>query len=407
MSAVTRHVVTFNVNQHDNPKEVAEDLEIRMQGADVVILQELVNFDLGAFADTQPGWTAHQLDAGDNNGHANTAILYRTALGPVQDSVCIFLGRAKDTRDRFLIGVQLGGVWYVALHIFPRRDRRKIPAQLVQVGQWVHETPGPKVIGLDRNQCSIADLEHATGLVWHGVDIDGFLTNLAAAQVAEFPKGHSDHKGVRATLTVPAAKPHLVLVTAPSPEMVGPSPHIMHDANDHPLENLPLTRIVIHCTVSPCVAGGRYTIAKIFNNPAGRTASAHYIVDPEAAVQDVGDSKVAEHAPPNPHSIGIELCDPLISQAWDKAHAGRWNDALHQSMLHRAARITARLALAYGVPIHKLTVAELKAGKHGICGHVDVSNAFHETTHWDPGPAFPWVEFLDRVQKRAEHLKAG
>jgi N-acetyl-anhydromuramyl-L-alanine amidase AmpD len=30
----------------------------------------------------------------------------------------------------------------------------------------------------------------------------------------------------------------------------------------------------------------------------------------------------------------------------------------------------------------------------GICGHVEVSQAFHLSTHTDPGPNFPWSQFM-------------
>jgi len=406
----TQTVVTFNVNQFDNRAKITADLEDRIAGADVVILQELVDFDLARFARGHKGWTAHQLDAGENNGHANTAVLFRTELGPVEDTICLFVGRAHDTRARYLIGVKLGGVWYVAIHIFPKRDRKLIPAELKTAGEWAREHEDePQVWGLDRNQATIVALESATALTWHGGSHDptgGILTNLKVSHPREFPKGHSDHLGFACAVELPAApKPHPRVVHAPNPEYVGPSPHVMHDAAGRPLDNDPIHRVVIHCTVSPCVPGGRYAIARLFNNPAGRSASCHYIADPEAVVQDVFDGQVAEHAPPNLHSIGIELCDPLASEAWDKAHAGRWHDAPHQSMLHHAARITARLCLSKGVPIRKLTTGQVAQDQHGICGHVNVSEAFHQSTHWDPGPSFPWADFLAMVQRRADRLQ--
>ena len=407
-------VVTFNVNQHDNRAQVTADLKVRAADADVVILQELVNFDLARFAAANSAdgvsWVAHQLDAGTDNGEANTAVLYRASLGPVEDTVCLFVGRAKDTRARYMIGVKLGGVWYVALHIFPRRDTRFIAKQLKVAGAWAREHEGePIVIGLDRNQASTVALESATALTWHGGTLDktgGFLTNLKVRKPVEFRKGHSDHLGFTAFVTIPAEKPAPRVFNAPAPEYVGPSPNVMHDADGTPWDNRPIKRVVIHCTVSPCVPGGRYAIARLFKQ-AGRQASAHYVCDPESNVQVVFDNLVAEHAPPNPHSLGVELCDPLVSMAWDTAHAGRWSDAPHRSMLRHAAHLVAKLCLAYDVPVKRLTVDEVKADAAGICGHVDVSNAFHETTHWDPGPSFPWDEFMGMVEKRVVRMRGA
>ncbi|WP_446924560.1 hypothetical protein, partial [Klebsiella pneumoniae] len=39
-------------------------------------------------------------------------------------------------------------------------------------------------------------------------------------------------------------------------------------------------------------------------------------------------------------------------------------------------------------------MADLKAGKRGVCGHVDVTDAWHQSDHDDPGPWFPWDKFM-------------
>lgn len=190
-----------------------------------------------------------------------------------------------------------------------------------------------------------------------------------------------------------------MLVKPPNPSYVGPAVHTSAGSNQ------PIRRIVVHCTVSPCVPGAARATAAYFRT-AGSGGSAHYVVDAEETVQVVYDNTIAWHAPPNQNSIGIELTDALVSQAWDKANAGRWQSTEHAAMLSRAARLTARLCLAYGVPIVRLTAADLLAGKHGICGHVDVSQAWRESDHWDPGAAFPWASFIAQAKARATKLQA-
>jgi N-acetylmuramoyl-L-alanine amidase CwlA len=177
---------------------------------------------------------------------------------------------------------------------------------------------------------------------------------------------------------------------APSPPYVGPAAR--HGASN----NKPISRIVIHCTVSPCVPGGARNVARMFRTTT-RPASAHYVVDPNEAVQVVFDSVVAYHAPPNQHALGIELCD------MQSGPGSRWQDGNHKAMLARAAPLVAGLCAAYGVPMVKLSPADLKAGKRGICGHIDVSHAWGQTTHVDPEatPGFPWASFMDQIRAAA------
>jgi hypothetical protein len=179
---------------------------------------------------------------------------------------------------------------------------------------------------------------------------------------------------------------------APNPKYAGP-PKFHGAAN-----NDPITRVVIHGTVSRCVPGGAIAVARYFRDLVIRPSSAHYVCDPLFTRQVTWDSVVAYHAPPNQHSIGIELCDI------QGGSPRRWRGPNHRLMLNRGALVTAKLCAAYGIPPIRLTVTELKEGKHGICGHVDVSNAFHQTDHTDPGPDFPWGYFMDLVNKHYRRI---
>lgn len=169
--------------------------------------------------------------------------------------------------------------------------------------------------------------------------------------------------------------------------MTYPLIQCVHTSAGH---NLPVSRIVIHGTVSPCVAGGARNVARYFQqqNSGG---SAQYLVDPGEIVQCATDDTICWHAPPNQGSIGIELCDPVSGSA------ARWADASHDKMLRLAAGLVRSLCAKYGIPVVKLSVADLLAGKHGICGHVDVSQAWHQTDHTDPGASFPWPKFIGYI----------
>lgn len=179
----------------------------------------------------------------------------------------------------------------------------------------------------------------------------------------------------------------------PAPDYIGP-------ANRHGGRgNKPIERIVIHATVSAC-AKDADGIANYFKRTTV-PASAHYVVDAKRTIQSLFDSFVGFHAPPNGNSLGVELCCTLGDQG-----RGHWQRKDHQKMLRRAAALTAGLCLAYDVPIRKISPAAARAGAKGIMGHNDVRDAWGQTTHWDPGPHFPWRDFLRMVLEEAQKIRS-
>ena len=177
---------------------------------------------------------------------------------------------------------------------------------------------------------------------------------------------------------------------------VGP---VAHDSGN---DNLPIHRIVVHCTAGADAKGARGT-AKYFQEESA-TGSAHAITDPDELVISAYDTVVCWHAPPNLHSIGIEICCSLANDG-----AGHWTLDSHQKMLHRAARWVAEKCHEHGIPVRKLTDDDLRTNPNalGICGHVDVTMAFHQSTHTDPGPYFPWSQFLGYVTQEFNQIAGG
>jgi peptidoglycan hydrolase-like protein with peptidoglycan-binding domain len=165
-------------------------------------------------------------------------------------------------------------------------------------------------------------------------------------------------------------------------------------AHDSGTPNSPITRLVIHATVSPTRLGQARATARYFQSQSSG-GSAHFVVDPGEIIQCVPVNTIAWHAPPNRGSLGVELCDSQVGSA------SRWGDSAHHQMLDRAAALVASLAKTHGVPIVKINAADLRAGRHGICGHVDVSQAWRQTDHQDPGSGFPWATFMAMVQSHA------
>lgn len=126
--------------------------------------------------------------------------------------------------------------------------------------------------------------------------------------------------------------------------------------------------------------------------------STHYFMDSNSTIQCVRTTDRSHTARASGNKIGIhyELCGRAAFTA------AQWANAYGNAMLLRAAKQAARDAKKYGIPVVKLTPAQVKAGQKGFCGHHDITLAFGESTHTDPGPNFPWTTFLAMVRTNME-----
>jgi N-acetyl-anhydromuramyl-L-alanine amidase AmpD len=155
----------------------------------------------------------------------------------------------------------------------------------------------------------------------------------------------------------------------------------------------PIDVVVIHTMEAPEKPKTARNVAAWFAGSSAPQASAHYCVDDVDVVQCVLECDVAWHAPgANANGIGVEHAG-YASQTPDQ-----WADDYSVAVLERSAKLVARLCQRFGIPVARLSVAELAAGGRGICGHVDVTNAFNGGRgHTDPGDAFPWDRYVGLV----------
>ena len=152
--------------------------------------------------------------------------------------------------------------------------------------------------------------------------------------------------------------------------------------------------IVVHTMEAPDKPDTAERVAAWFAGPDAPKASAHYCLDSDSTIQQVRDRDVAWHAKgANHNGIGIE------HSGYARQTAKEWKSASNQAMLLRSAKLVARLCKEYNIPIERRTADELKSKMRGICGHVDVTNAFSGGKgHWDPGVSFPWQDYLALIE---------
>ncbi len=152
----------------------------------------------------------------------------------------------------------------------------------------------------------------------------------------------------------------------------------------------PVDLVVIHTMESPETHKTAENVSAWFAGKDAPQASAHYCVDDDSVVQCVHEDDIAWHAPgANNNGIGIEHA------GFAKFTAEDWASDFNVAMLARSAALTADICKRHGIPAVWLTAEDLKAGKRGITGHKQVTDAFSKGVgHWDPGQNFPIGQYL-------------
>lgn len=148
--------------------------------------------------------------------------------------------------------------------------------------------------------------------------------------------------------------------------------------------------IVIHSTEGTTAASA----ANWFMSPDAQ-GSAHVVVGEDGCYRTLPDAVNAAGAGEvNPRALHLEFA----------GFAGRGRSWwLSQSRtLEQGARQIAEWSRLYGIPLQRIGVADLRAGRAGVATHADVVAAF-SGTHWDPGPGFP----LDVVLARARAINGA
>ena len=89
----------------------------------------------------------------------------------------------------------------------------------------------------------------------------------------------------------------------------------------------------------------------------------------------------------------------LHASAIGRAARSREDWLKFPAQLETLARWAADLNARYGIPLKWLSAAQVRAGERGFCGHAEISAAFREVNHTDPGRGFPHDLILARAME--------
>lgn len=152
--------------------------------------------------------------------------------------------------------------------------------------------------------------------------------------------------------------------------------------------------VVVHTIESAQMATTGAAVAAWFaTQPADdpNPTSAHAMADNGHVYRMVKDEDTAYHCGThgNRYGLGIEHAGRAAFTAAD------WDTPYTDAMLRQSAAQIATWCKKYAIPGRRINSQDLLAGRSGICGHVDVRDAWPaDTTHWDPGTSWPWSKHL-------------
>jgi hypothetical protein len=140
--------------------------------------------------------------------------------------------------------------------------------------------------------------------------------------------------------------------------------------------------------------------------------STHVFHDSDSSPQEVLRKDTANSAFFHGNALGIhhELCGTAHWTAAD------WAGSYQQAMLRRCAKAQADDCITYKLEPRRLSVAEVRRAYYGpapypagICGHIDITQAFPEDQgdHTDPGPNFPWDQYINMVKEEMNGVSSA
>lgn len=139
--------------------------------------------------------------------------------------------------------------------------------------------------------------------------------------------------------------------------------------------------VVIHATDNTASAPNEANYASRRTD----NVSAHFYVDETTVIQALPLGHVAYgcFSMGNSRSVQFELCG--------------LSNRLTELTIQRAALYVAKVCRWYGLPVQHVAPDGLRAGVKGISGHGDVTLAWGQGDHTDPGSSFDWGHLVGLV----------
>lgn len=178
----------------------------------------------------------------------------------------------------------------------------------------------------------------------------------------------------------------------PMPAQLDADVTILSPNDSGPRDPARCSLIVVHTNEGPAT-GSVDGLLNYLANPATE-ASYNLIIGGDGRIGRSNDDNYVPWAAGSPaNERGLHLC--LLG--YSRQTRDEWLS--RPAQLDAAARVLRDWSARYGIPLVKLSGAQMRAGQSGVGGHADTVDAWHATDHTDPGPGFPWDVLLAKANR--------
>jgi hypothetical protein len=174
---------------------------------------------------------------------------------------------------------------------------------------------------------------------------------------------------------------------------------------------LPPLWVVLHTSEGAEGDGAAEALARYMQQPGDRPSSSggrygssyHAVADTGLKVIPCVDDDRVSYSAPGSNTEGLHICIP--------GKAGQTRDQWLTGSTRAAITTVAAFLLdtrdRYGIPVERLTAAEVESKTRGYCDHATIRDAFGLTTHYDVGPEFPWDVLTADVRDLSKNRPTG